>query len=164
MYNMNLKNILINFSKALLKLDFLHISIYLLILIIFIFTYYQYSSTIPKKISIKGKVEKVLNDKYEIEEISGDKKIIKCQIDKNYFQEEKYKNYVLGEGQGRKINANILLKKGDEYYKLKTLLKDEDIEYFNLVSCVNDKYLSGDFEVLIYNNDNSNIYIYGEKE
>ena len=149
-------------NKIFPKINLIHISILLLIIIISIFTYYQYNSTIPKRVNVKGKMEELLDDKFDVEKISKNKNIIKCQIDKRYFKEEEYDNYVLGKGKGIKINFNILLEKDGKYYKLKTLFDNESNGKFNLISCVDNKYLSGDYKVLLYNNDNSRIYKYIE--
>ena len=149
-------------NKIFPKIDLIHIYIFLFILITLIFSYYQYNSTIPKRVNVKGKMEELLDDKFDIEKVSKNKDIIKCQIDKRYFKEEEYDNYVLGKGKGIKINFNILLEKDGKYHKLKTLFDNESNGKFNLISCVDNKYLSGDYKVLLYNNDNSKIYKYIE--
>lgn len=121
---------------------------------------YQYSSMIPKKIDISIEAEEALEDEVNIESITKNKKSIICKIDEKYFAEEKYNNYVLGEGTGVKIDCSILLKIDNQYYKIRTFYKSVEDGKIQFVGYVNKKYLSKDYDILLYNNENSKIYRY----
>ena len=157
---MSFKKKIIEFGKLLSQIELVYILVIMIIGIIFVFIGYQYISIIPKKMNISAKTEELLEDEVNIESITRNKKSIICSIDKKYFPEEEYNNYVLGEGKGIKINCSILLKKNNEYYKIKTLFKCEEDDKIVFVGYVDKKYLLGDYEVLLYNNENSQIYRY----
>ena len=148
------------------KIPLIYLAILLGIVILIIFCGYQYFSRIPKKIKIDESLisEEILQTDYSIQDINKNEKTITCAIQTKYFPEEKYTNYVIGEGQGKKVNCNILLKIDGTYYKLKTLVQGSpEEEIVNLLAIGKNKYLEKDYQILIYDNENQKIYQYSRR-
>ena len=74
-------------KEILPKAQILIILLILLLIIIGGFSYYQYSSTIPKKTNINtnGQIEK-LSEEFKVEDINERKKLITCKINEKYLQ------------------------------------------------------------------------------
>ena len=140
------------------KIQLIYLAILLGAGILIIFYGYQYFSRVPKKINIDENLisEESLQTDYNIQDINA--------IQTKYFPKEKYKNYVLGEGEGKKVNCNILLKSDDKYYKLKTLVQGSpEEEIVNLIAIGKNKYFEKDYQILIYDNENERIYQYSRR-
>ena len=144
------------------KIELVHIVIVLILVIFAIFGYYQYSSSVPKKANIEiSQTQQIQRDYFNMEDINNKSKKITCQIDSKYLKEKDYDNYVLGKGKAREIDCYIILKSGDNYYKIKTLHQGNTEDgRVNLVGCIKTKYLVENCEILLYDNENQILYEY----
>ena len=159
---MKLKDCKEKIKEILLKVQILIILLILLLIIIGGFSYYQYSSTIPKKTNINtnGQIEK-LSEEFKVEDINERKKLITCKINEKYLQEKEYNNYVIGKGTAREVDINIIVKTKDKYYKAKTLQQSKDENgIITLVACVRTRFLLEDYEILLYDNEQQKLYEY----
>ena len=157
---MNLKDCKEKIKEILPKAQILIILLILLLIIIGGFSYYQYSSTIPKKININEQIEK-LSEEFKVEDINERKKLITCKINEKYLPEKEYNNYVIGKGTAREVDINIIIKTNGTYYKAKTLQQSKDENgIITLVACVRTRFLLDDYEILLYDNEQQKLYEY----
>ena len=145
------------------NIGLIHIAIILAICTLIIFIYYQYNATrqIQYDISInENAIQTLPKEDCIIENMSDSKVKITCIIDESYLEAEKYNNYVIGPGIGRKINFSILLNKQDNFYKIKTFSAKQESQKICLVGYIESNDLSDNLEIFLLNNENGNIYQY----
>ena len=149
-------------TKIFEKIELFHIAIALIILIFVIFGFYQYNSSIPKKAKLEISQTKQLPQQYfNIEDIDNKNKKVTCKIDKTYINEKEYNNYVIGKGTAREVDCSIVVKEGNDYYKIKTLHEGTSTEgRVNLVGCIRTNHLKENCEILLYDNENKTLYQY----
>lgn len=131
-------------------------------LIIIIFVLWQHNSGTLKMIKVKEEIVLTnLPQTYLQEEIIGNNKdIITCAINLNQIEDKEFLNYVSGEGIGKKVNFDIIVKKDGIYYRIKTIEGKRDEEKVYLTGYVKTKYLPDNYEILLYNKDSNKIYDY----
>ena len=148
-------------KEMLKKIELFHIVIIVFIILGVFFAYYQYSSTVPKKVDIKiNETKELEQSNLQIEDISSKKKKIICKIDEKYLTEKEYTNYVIGKGTAREVDCSIILKVGEQYYKIKTLQQGSTGKKINLTGCVRTNYVKENSEILLYDNENQTLYKY----
>ena len=150
-----------NVRNRLEKIELFHIIIFLTFFVLVIFFCYQYCAGIPKQCDFTLEVvEEFPKTDCIIQEINQHKKLMTCAIDSTYLEEKEYRNYIIGNGVGKKVNFNILLKMKDQYYKIKTLQAKMENEKIYLIGYVKNKYLMEDFEIFLRNNESQKVYQY----
>ena len=144
------------------KIELIHIAIILILLIVLVLIIYQNNSVALHKISISEniEIEEVESTYKVIENINGKVKKIICGIETNKLLEKEYYNYVTGKGKGRDVNCSILLKKDNQYYKIKTLQGETKEEKTNFEACIKNKYLEEEYEIFLYDKEKQKIYKY----
>lgn len=143
------------------KIELFHIVISVFIMLTIFFVYYQYSSTIPKKVNIQiDETKELEQSNFQIEDINVKKKQITCKIDEKYIPEKEYNNYVIGKGTARKINCSIIMKVEDKYYKIKTLSQGTVDNKIVLTGAVRTNYLLENYEIMLYDEGEHILYKY----
>ena len=155
------------FIKNKLKIEYLLILIILITSICFLF-YYKSNLRI-KKVQIK---DAVFISREETSKVASVKDMF---VDGNIFninvtlnnseleQEESY-NYIIGKEIGEKINFDLLLRKDDITYKIKTVYLGKDASGIILHGYIKNKKikdLSG-YEILINNKQSDKVYETGK--
>ena len=143
------------------KVELWHITIGIFIILSTFFVYYQYSSTVPKKTNIDIKeIKELQQSNIQIENIDNKKKKVTCKIDTKYLSEKEYTNYVIGKGVARAEDCSIIMKVGDEYYKIKSLSEGKSNDKVDFVGCVRTNHLVENCEIMLYDNESKTLYKY----
>ena len=138
--------------------------IWVLLVLAIIFSY-RCSIFIPKKIQMKQEKTLEIEGKIEVLDINESKKIVSFETNAQNLKEQQYKNYILGEKTGRKLNVHIVLKDGNDFIKLDTKLKYYDFmqDRYTFYGYTTSKYLKEDVNIYVYNKDtNELISVKGE--
>lgn len=129
------------------------------IIVITSFWVYRINIFIPQKIDIIPERIIELAGNFEISNIDENKYVILFELNNDDIAKKEYKNYILGEDIGSKLDIFVVIKKEDGYIKLDTKLESYEpiLDVYKFQAYVNKKYISENENIYIYNNDTNEL-------